>query len=248
MDHCQFMIEKSASVSIKINQIIRERVKNGSYLPGSRLPSEVELAGEFGVSRSTLRIAVNSLVTEGVIIRKHGNGSFINQHAVQFNTQLQNLWSFPQLIRESGRTPEIRYLNGYFRQSTKLEESILELDSSQPVYFLQRLFLADSYPVIHSTNIIPSALFVAANPKLNTQLSIYEILSDYCSLDLIYSVSDLHAEPVPEDVNKHLQIGTNRSVIVFKDVFYTKESQPVVMGLNYYNDQILSLRLVRSKA
>ncbi len=242
------MIERSEPVTIKINQIIRERVKNGSYRPGSRLPSEVELADEFGVSRSTLRIAVNSLVTEGVIIRKHGNGSFINQHAVQFNTQLQNLWSFPQLIRESGRNPEIRYLNGYFRQSTKIEEAILELDSPQPVYILKRLFLADNFPAIHSTNIIPSALFVAANPILDSQLSIYEILSDYCNLDLIYSVSDLHAEPVPVDVNKHLQIGTDRSVIVFKDVFYTKESQPVVMGLNYYNDQILALRLVRSKA
>ena len=242
------MIERSEPVTIKINQIIRERVKNGSYRPGSRLPSELELAGEFGVSRSTLRIAVNSLVTEGVIIRKHGNGSFINQHAVQFNTQLQNLWSFPQLIRESGRTPEIRYLNGFFRQSTKSEEAVLELDSPQPVYILQRLFLADNFPAIHSTNIIPSALFVAANPILDSQLSIYEILSDYCNLDLIYSVSDLHAAPVPEDVNKHLQISSERSVIVFNDVFYTKDSQPVVMGLNYYNDQILSLRLVRSKA
>jgi len=242
------MIERSEPVTIRINQIIRERVKNGSYRPGSRLPSELELAGEFGVSRSTLRIAVNSLVTEGVIIRKHGNGSFINQHAVQFNTQLQNLWSFPQLIRESGRKPEIRYLNGFTRQSTKTEEEVLELDSPQPVYILQRLFLADNFPAIHSTNIIPSVLFVAAHSTLDSQLSIYDILSDYCNLDLIYSVSDLHAEPVPDDVNKHLKIGTDRSVIVFNDVFYTKESQPVVMGLNYYNDQILSLRLVRSKA
>jgi GntR family transcriptional regulator len=248
MDHCQFMIERSEPVTIKINQIIRERVKNGSYRPGSRLPSELELAEEFGVSRSTLRIAVNSLVSEGVIIRKHGNGSFINQHAVQFNTQLQNLWSFPQLIRESGRTPDIKFINGYFRQSTKSEETILELNSSQQVYILQRLFLADNFPAIHSTNIIPSSLFVSVNPIIDTQLSIYEFLSEYCNLDLIYSVSDLHAAPVPEEVNKFLQISSERSVIVFNDVFYTKDSQPVVLGLNYYNDQILSLRLVRSKA
>lgn len=242
------MIERSEPVTTRINQIIRERVKNGSYCPGSRLPSELELAGEFGVSRSTLRIAVNSLVTEGVIIRKHGNGSFINQHAVQFNTQLQNLWSFPQLIRESGRNPEIQYLNGFTRQSTSIEEAVLELDSPQPVYILQRLFLADNFPAIYSTNIIPSALFVTSNQILDSQLSIYEILSTYCNLELIYSVSDLHAETISDQVNKHLKIGIGRSVLVFNDVFYTKESRPVVLGHNYYNDQILSLRLVRSKA
>ncbi len=102
------MIERSEPITTKINQIIRDRVNTGTYRLGSRLPSELALAIEFGVSRSTLRNAVNSLVTDGVIIRKHGNGSYINPHAFQFNTQLQNLWSFPQLIQESGRTPDIQ--------------------------------------------------------------------------------------------------------------------------------------------
>jgi DNA-binding GntR family transcriptional regulator len=61
------MIERAEPVTTQINQIIRERIHSGTYHPGDRLPSESELAGEFGVSRSTLRLAVNSLVSEGVI-------------------------------------------------------------------------------------------------------------------------------------------------------------------------------------
>lgn len=241
------MLERSEPVTTRINQIIRDRVKNGLYRPGSRLPSELELAAEFGVSRSTLRIAVNSLVAEGVIIRKHGDGSYINQHVIRFNTQLQNLWSFPQLIRDSGRSPEIQFLDGFTRQSTAVEEAILELDIPQPVYILQRIFLADNFPAIFSTNIIPLTLFVASNQLYDTQLSIYDFLLTYCNLELVYSVSEIHAETVTDQVNRVLDISTGSAVLVFNDVFYTKESRPVVIGQNYYNDQILSLRLVRSK-
>jgi len=242
------MIERSEPITTKINQIIRDRVKTGTYRLGSRLPSELALAIEFGVSRSTLRNAVNSLVTDGVIIRKHGNGSYINPHAFQFNTQLQNLWSFPQLIQESGRVPDIRFIKGSKRLSSELEQVTMELDSPQPVYVLERLFMADGIPAIYSTNIIPSALFSSTDQPLDTQLTIYEFLMEYCRLELIYSISELHIKVVTDQVNEFLKIGTGRSVLFFNDVFYTKESRPVVIGQNYYNDQILNLRFFRSKA
>lgn len=242
------MIERSEPITTRINQIIRDRVKTGTYLLGSRLPSELDLAIEFGVSRSTLRNAVNSLVTDGVIIRKHGNGSFINPHAFQFNAQLQNLWSFPQLIQESGRVPDIQYINGSTRQSTDLEQATLELDMPQPVFVLERLFLADGIPAIYSTNVIPSALFTLSYQAFDNQLTIYEFLMQYCRLELFYSVSELHIKVVTEQVHKHLNIENGGSVLLFSDVFYTKESRPVVIGQNYYNDQVLNLRLFRSKA
>ncbi len=242
------MIERSEPVTTRINQIIRERVKSGSYLPGSRLPSEQDLAVEFGVSRSTLRNAVNSLVTEGVVIRKHGNGSYVNQHAVQFNTQLQNLWSFPQLIRESGKVPKVIFIKGETRNSTDVEQVTLELDTVQPVYVLQRVFMADDLPAIFSTNIIPASVLCYDPEEIDAHLSIYDILLNYCGLELVYSVSELHADIVTEEVKKHLKTQDWQPVVRFNDVFFTRDSQPVVIGQNFYNDQLLLLRLVRSKA
>ncbi len=242
------MIERSESVTTRINHIIRDRVLNGIYFPGSRLPSEQELASEFGVSRSTLRIAVNSLVTEGVIIRKHGNGSYVNQHAVQFNAQLQNLWSFPQLIRESGKTPRVTYLKGETRKPTDSEQAMLELDSTQTVFVLQRIFMADDLPAIYSTNIIPTSIICFNPTEIDVQQSIYDILLKYCDQELVYSVSELHADIASDEVQKYLQLQDKKPVIRFNDVFFTKYSQPVVVGYNYYNDQLLLLRLVRSKA
>jgi len=239
---------RSELVTPRINQIIRERIKDGVYAPGSRLPSELTLANEFKVSRSTLRNAVNALVSEGIILRKHGNGSFINQHVIQFNFQLQNLWSFPQLIIESGMTPTVKYIDGFTRQSTLAEENNLELGSPQMLYILQRLFLADNQPAIFSTNVFPASLFSDPIQTLDVQLSLYEMLFQYCDLEPIYSVSELHSETPNRQVQDLLKMEPCSSVLYFKDVFYTKDSRPVVLGQNYYNDHVLTMRLVRRKA
>ncbi|MBP8856389.1 MAG: GntR family transcriptional regulator [Anaerolineaceae bacterium] len=84
-------LKKTESIIEQINQIIRSRIQQGVYNAGSRLPSETTLAGEFGVSRSSVRNAMESLVNEGVIIRRHGDGTYVNKRVFEFTSQLKNL-------------------------------------------------------------------------------------------------------------------------------------------------------------
>ena len=108
--------------------------------------------------------------------------------------------------------------------------------------------MADDLPAIYSTNIIPTSI-ICFNPiEIDVQQSIYDILLKYCAQELVYSVSELHADIASDEVQKYLQLQDKKPVIRFNDVFFTKYSQPVVVGYNYYNDQLLLLRLVRSKA
>jgi len=241
------MIERAEPVTTQINQIIRERIQSGTYHPGDRLPSESELAVEFGVSRSTLRLAVNSLVSEGVIIRRHGDGTYVNQHAFQFNAQLQNLWSFPQLISESGHTPDVRGLGSFTRQPSIKEIQSLELDQNHQVYVLERLFYADQIPVIFSTNIIPISYFIDPQFRMDTDLTIYEFMKEYCDLELVFSTSEIHSAKSDNHIGNLMQIQPNDPLICFHDLFFTRDGKPVVFGVNYYNDQKLTMRLVRSR-
>lgn len=60
---------------------LRERITAGEYAPGARLPSERELVDSYGVSRPTIRDAVNLLRTEGVVVAEHGRGVFVRPPA-----------------------------------------------------------------------------------------------------------------------------------------------------------------------
>ncbi|WFU41527.1 GntR family transcriptional regulator [Bradyrhizobium sp. CB82] len=65
-------------MSFQIAQILRERVARGECLPGQRIPTEIQLAKEFGVSVVTVQRALRDLQAEGLVARHRGRGSFIS--------------------------------------------------------------------------------------------------------------------------------------------------------------------------
>src|SRR4051794_8679636 len=70
-----------ADVTVKLIAVFKQLIAEGSLLPGSRLPPERELAGNFGVSRSSLRQALKVLEIMGVISQRVGDGTYLNSGA-----------------------------------------------------------------------------------------------------------------------------------------------------------------------
>lgn len=84
----------------QIEDQIREAIKSPEYKNGKMLPSEVDLSKQLGISRSTLRHAINKLVFEGLLVRKKGIDTFVANKAV--STKLSNWLSFTQEMRALG--------------------------------------------------------------------------------------------------------------------------------------------------
>ena len=68
----------SSPIYIKIHNEIRQRIEDGEWAVGDRIPAERELAEQFGVSRMTLRQAIQTLVDEGLLERHIGAGTFVH--------------------------------------------------------------------------------------------------------------------------------------------------------------------------
>lgn len=81
-----------------------EGIRNGTYPAGSRLPSEKELAGQYGVSRITSKKALELLAERGMISRMPGRGSFVLETAVKQTAR----YSTPQIPETNGQAQEIR--------------------------------------------------------------------------------------------------------------------------------------------
>ena len=71
-------VTRSKSIVEQVNEILRQRIHDATYQPGARLPSESELAEEFGVSRATVRTVLAKLSVEGLILRRQGDGTYVN--------------------------------------------------------------------------------------------------------------------------------------------------------------------------
>lgn len=240
-------IERPQPITLQVNQIIRERIRHGEYAPGARMPSEGELAAELGISRTTLRMAMTSLVNEGIVIRRQGDGTYVNRRALEISTHLQNFWSFSQLIEDGGHSSEVKLLATYRRTVNNEESLALEIDRDATVFVVERLFFADNVPVIYSINSLPASLLTNDTTLYHPQQSIYEFLRESADQEIMYSTSDINAVIPPKTVIQAMRWKGTHPLLRFLDLFYNKNNRPVVLGINYYNDQFLGLRLVRAR-
>ena len=92
-------------IYIRIHNHIKEEIEDGKWQVGDRIPAERDLAEEFGVSRMTLRQAVQTLVDEGILERRVGAGTFVARKKVQ--EKMSGITSFTELMENQGNIPQV---------------------------------------------------------------------------------------------------------------------------------------------
>ena len=127
----------------QIAQYLRTLVAAGS--PGDRLPSDAELCERFSVSRMTARQAVGLLMSEGLLYRRRGRGTFVATRPVQ--RLLGSPLSFTENMRRRGLRASSRVLRAEVTNPSTEEVKALDLNAGDRVVVLERLRLADETPM-----------------------------------------------------------------------------------------------------
>ncbi|MDQ7027758.1 MAG: GntR family transcriptional regulator, partial [Anaerolineae bacterium] len=180
-------VERPKPVVVQVNEILRERIRNKIYSPGERLPSESDFATEFQVSRATVRTVLARLEVEGLIIRKQGDGTFVNERLEDVNAHLGGLWEFTRLIESSGYRPSIQAGVTVKRAATQAEAARLTIDMGCDVIAMQRVFFADERPVIVAHNTLATDLLVNDIAEIDSSKPIRQFMADYCQREIAYA-------------------------------------------------------------
>ena len=104
------MFKRSPSLVQQVKTHLKQRIIKVEFHDG-RIPPEAELAAELGVSRNTIRDALSQLETEGVIYRRQGAGTFVNQAGLLVKTRLDEIIPYETMIREHGFEPTVRLIS-----------------------------------------------------------------------------------------------------------------------------------------
>jgi DNA-binding GntR family transcriptional regulator len=131
-----------------VSQTLRERIADGLYHYGSRIPGVEELAKEFGVSTITVRRAIRDLTLEGLVVGRRGLGLFVaTKRRVVRKLTPDRVEPIDNEIRKAGLEPTIQELNFGLIDRAK-EASLQHLDRLGAVVFrVERVLLADGEPV-----------------------------------------------------------------------------------------------------
>lgn len=241
-------IERNPPISDQVRRLLRERITAGDYAPENRLPAEEQIARELRVSRATVRTALASLAAEGLLIRRQGDGTYVNTGRIQVHTRVETLWEFTRLIEDSGRQPSILPLSVENRPPTSTEARSLHLTPGDEVAAFIRVFNADDKPVIYSINTLPRLRLKTLPTSEELQKPIFEIVAKHCEQSIAYAVADLSAVLAGDEIAPILHMNPGAALLLFEEVFYDRLGQPLVHATNYYNDKLLRLKIMRSSS
>ncbi len=239
-------ITRPTPIAEQVNQILRTRIRDGSYAPGKRLPSESELSRQLDVSRATVRTVLAGLEAEGLILRKQGDGTYVNLRIQDVNTHLGGLWEFSRLIESSGRQPAIKELTIQPRPADDNEAECLALPLGSLVLGMERLFFADDQPVILVANAIPLHFLDQSAAPFDGRLHIREFLRRYSNRKIAYAITDLRAALATERIAQFLERASGSPLLKIAITFYDRDNRPIICGQSYYDDAALHLRLVQA--
>lgn len=142
---------------------IRSRVANGKYERNAQIPTEALLSQEFGVSRITVRKALEELVEDGLLVRRQGKGTFVASEKAIHNQY--PFTAFNESCRAAGRIPSTKLLSYSIECPTKKQIKFLNISETDKVIKIRRLRIADEIPVILETDLFLNEFsFLAEEP------------------------------------------------------------------------------------
>ena len=130
----------------QIENDIKEKIASGEYKAGQMLPSENKYCEMYKVSRVTVRNAISDLVDEGILIRKHGKGTFVENQKIQNN--LIKFQGFTSTCRENNIKMQTHILCVCRQEASLYDIRTLNLKEGDDVIYIKRIRYANDQPVI----------------------------------------------------------------------------------------------------
>ena len=214
---------------------LNKAIKRGEFSPGEKLPSESELNRQFGVSRTTARTALDWLKGEGHILRRSGKGSIVLPPVV--DQPLKVLSGFAEDMRARGLQPSYRTLAVVEVPASAAVAEALNGTAGMSVIAIDRLLLADGYPIGVSLAILsPTTVPIARAPTI-AELdsgSLYEWLERACGTRLVSGEEFIEAAVADPAMSKALQVSVGAPVLVARRTSRTADGVPVEYVVLHY--------------
>lgn len=149
------VVDRSSPVPLyfQVAEHLEKLIESGKYAPGTRLENEVVFAERLGLSRPTMRRAIEYLVDRGLLVRKRGVGTQVVQPKVRRPVELSSLYDD---LNSAGKRPRTDVLTFATEEPSELVAQALGVPLESKVYFFERLRHAGDEPLSIMRNWVPA--------------------------------------------------------------------------------------------
>src|SRR5262245_36326218 len=238
--------QRSKLRSVSVQGELAERIDGGRLAAGTRLPSEPELAAEFGVSRATLREALRALERQGLVRRRWGSGTYVTERTRGANSLEEHF-----CVSDAIRAPGMQDGTGQARTCTGAasagEAERLELDPGQDVLVVERVRTADGRPVVFSRDILPGRIIGDRADVADQMLSrsIYEVLERDLGIVISHGVASYSPVRAARTVDHVQGTRTGDLLLYLWQVDYAEGGAAVLSSHEYHLADAFDFSVVR---
>jgi GntR family transcriptional regulator len=223
----------------RVNAVIRQRVADGAYPPGSKIPTEDELVAEFGVSRATVRQAVGALVDDGVVSRRQGRGTFVLEQEPKAMGQVFT-GSLMDLIGEVRRTrmSDVAIEHGVAIPAVIAEQ--LQLPEPKGTV-IRRTRLRDDVAFSYTVNYLGPEVGPKVTKKLLSSSSLMDLLEKQ-GHPIESARQTIRAQLADVEVSEALSISLASAVLFAERLNLEKDGSPIEFVKSWYRGDLYEFR------
>ena len=219
----------------KLYELLRKHIVNGVYEEGDLLPSENELCAVHGMTRPTVRHALETLVKDGLILKKQGKGSIVRK-------PLQNIG----ILSISGTASAVGVGN---LQTDMLQKPVItswpddfpfelaELEEEAGCVYMERLRYVDNEPVFYDVNHLPNVFLQRITQRSFEDKSLFEILRKHYQIEVIGGEQNLKAVKPTVKLRQLLKLKPGQPVLYMERKLYTNKEGFNIYSIIYFNSE-----------
>ncbi len=223
---------------------MEEFIKDGTWPPGEKLPSEAKLSKEFGISRMTLREALRVLEEENLITKQQGVGTFVRSRAV-IESGIEELFSVTTAIEREGMSAGTTGLSISILPSDKEESEKLCIEKNELIYRIERVRTADGESMVYCIDRIPVKI-LGEDMDIFSQ-SLFRLLEEKYNIRIAYAVSDIIPINYHPVASKKLGLGKNHAILLLNQVHYDQDDRAILYSSNFFKPDKFRFYVLRKR-
>jgi GntR family transcriptional regulator len=240
---------KRKALYLEVIDVLMKRLQEGKYPPGARLPSEEQLAREFGISRVTLREALRVLSEDGILFRRHGSGTFVRDKRAMPVQDLSTILSISTMFKKAGLEHQILKADyGRVPANQRIAEN-LQIKSGEEVWQVERLRAIGGKPALYSFDYFPAGLVPpGGEERIKDYLfATYYFLSEVCGQKIDQGRCSLKPVLVDERLQEVMKLPRNTPLMYLEIVDLNPEQKPVSYAREYYCADLFEFQVNRRR-
>lgn len=241
-------MEQISQLSEEVTRKLLQEIRSGRYSGEKKLPPEVTLARELGVSRNLLRDCLTILEREGFISRKHGVGTVINKHVLKVKTRMDLEKEFLEMVADAGYEAQIAFVEIHTISCPAALADRLELTEGEPVFEVKRLITADGRAAIYCIDYIGKRHIKKKDyDEAELKKPIFWFLENACGAYVAMDLTEVSAVAADEGLAGVLGLSQGDPVLFMDETGYDFYGSPVLVSKEYYVNGILKHMVMRRK-